>query len=393
MGIIRSKLENDLYKFSMSYFYMMKFPEAEGEFAFTDRNNSEYSEEFVEALRDEIRDFARLELTADEFNWAIKTIPYIPRFFWEWYRGFKLDPSAVSISLDSEKHLHIHAIGYLYQITFWEVPLLAMVSELRNKLAGNKFDPADLTEKTQRKIKLSNDNGMKFSLFGLRRRFSAEVEDFTTNLIKNQAKYCVGTSNVYLAFKYHMRPTGTLAHELIMAAGSWYGYRMANYTVMEKWSDVFGIDLGTMLIDTFTCEAFFKNFSRKHAALFSSLRIDSGDEYFLADEAIKRYQELGIDPTQKTLIFSNSLDFPKALAIQQYCGARIKVSFGIGGNITSDITGVKPSNIVMKLSRCRISEREDWSPCIKISDDLGKHMGDKAELQRASVELRLYDLC
>ena len=395
MGIIRSKLENDLYKFSMSYFYMMKYPEAEGTFVFTDRNNSIYTPKFVERLKEEVERFTRLELTAEEFEWAVKNIPYIPRFFWEWYRGFKFDSSAVSISLDSENHLKISATGYLYQITFWEVPILAMVSEIKNELEGNieKLDVNKFTETLKRKIKLSNDNGMKFSLFGMRRRFSGPLEAQVTDICKREAKYCVGTSNVWFAYVYHMKPTGTLAHELIMAAGSWYGYRMANYTIMEQWSDVFGIDLGTMLIDTFTCEAFFKNFSRKHAALFSSLRIDSGDEYFLADEAIKRYQELGIDPTQKTLIFSNSLDFPKALAIQQYCGARIKASFGIGGNLTADVPGVKPSNIVMKLSQCRISEREDWSPCIKISDDLGKHMGDKAELQRASVELRLYELC
>ena len=65
------------------------------------------------------------------------------------------------------------------------------------------------------------------------------------------------------------------------------------------------------------------------------MRIDSGDEYEIADKAIKSYQKLGIDPTQKTLIFSNSLDFPKALAIQQYCGDRIKTSFGIGGNLVN----------------------------------------------------------
>ena len=389
MGIIRSKLENDLYKFSMSYFYMMKYPEAEGTFVFMDRNNSKYSEKFVEALKDEIKAFSKLEMDDEEFDWAVRTIKYIPRFFWEWYRGFKFDPNAVSVNLDKDGELEITASGYLYQITFWEVPLLAMVSELKNQFEKNTFDSRDLIEKLDRKIAISNNNSLNFSIFGLRRRFSGEVEDFVTKRIKDTAKFCVGTSNVYLAFEHHMRPTGTLAHELIMAAGSWYGYRMANWTVMENWSDVFGIDLGTMLIDTFTCDAFFKNFSRKHAALFSSLRIDSGDEYKLADQAIKRYHELGIDPATKTLIFSNSLDFPKALAIQQHCGNRIKASFGIGGNLTADIPGVKPSNIVMKLLYCRISEREDFRPCIKISDDLGKHMGDPEEIKRAFIELGL----
>ena len=391
MGFIRSKLENDLYKFSMSYFYMMKYPKAEGIFVFHDRNNSVYSEKFVQRLKDELESFTRLELTADEFDWAVKNIPYIPRFFWEWYRGFKFDPSAVSISLDEENHLKISASGYLYQVTFWEVPILAMVSELKNEMEGNTktIDTAKFSDALKRKIKLSNDNGLKFSIFGLRRRFSGGIEDIVTDICKRESNHCVGTSNVYLAFKYHMRPTGTLAHELIMAAGSWYGYRMANWRVMEDWSSVFGIDLGTMLIDTFTCNTFFWNFTREHAHLFSSLRIDSGDEYEIADRAIEAYQKLGINPTQKTLIFSNSLDFPKALAIQQYCGARIKASFGIGGNLTADVPGVKPSNIVMKLSRCKMNDRMDWRDCIKISDDLGKHMGKEGELKKALIELEI----
>ena len=33
-----SMLDNDLYKFSMSYAYMKLFPEAEGTFEFCDRN-------------------------------------------------------------------------------------------------------------------------------------------------------------------------------------------------------------------------------------------------------------------------------------------------------------------------------------------------------------------
>ena len=36
----------------------------------------------------------------------------------------------------------------------------------------------------------------------------------------------------------------------------------------------------------------------------------------------------------------------------------------------------KPANIVTKMSRCRYSERDFWENVIKISDDIGKHMGD-----------------
>ena len=52
--IISSILENDLYKFSMSYYYQVHYPNAWGTFTFHDRNNTEYSQEFLAALKDEL---------------------------------------------------------------------------------------------------------------------------------------------------------------------------------------------------------------------------------------------------------------------------------------------------------------------------------------------------
>ena len=43
----------------------------------------------------------------------------------------------------------------------------------------------------------------------------------------------------------------------------------------------------------------------------------------------------------------------------------------------------------MKLSKCRINNKREWSNCIKISDDLGKHTGNEKELQLAKDTLCL----
>ena len=40
---INSILENDLYKFSMYYYYQIMYPEALGTFTFKDRNNVNYT--------------------------------------------------------------------------------------------------------------------------------------------------------------------------------------------------------------------------------------------------------------------------------------------------------------------------------------------------------------
>ena len=118
------------------------------------------------------------------------------------------------------------------------------------------------------------------------------------------------------------------------------------------------------------------------------MRCDSGNEFEFTDKLITRYKEFGIDTTTKTIIFSNALDFDKALKIQQYCKGRIRCAFGIGTNLTND-AGFKPSNIVMKLSRCKMNAHQEWRECVKLSDDLGKHMGSSKEVKACLYELQL----
>lgn len=114
--------------------------------------------------------------------------------------------------------------------------------------------------------------------------------------------------------------------------------------------------------------------------LFDGIRQDSGDEFQFVMKAIARYKELGIDPSTKTIIFSNALTFDKAEEIQEYCRGRIRCAFGIGTNLTND-TGFKPSNIVMKLTSCRMNKNQPVFNCVKLSDDLGKHTGDTEEVK------------
>ena len=43
----------------------------------------------------------------------------------------------------------------------------------------------------------------------------------------------------------------------------------------------------------------------------------------------------------------------------------------------------------MKLDTCRLSDKDPWEKCIKISDDIGKYMGDEKEFEIAIHELHL----
>ena len=390
MSIIKSVLDTDLYKFTTSYAYSKLFPRAYGEFEFVDRGNYDYPEGFDNLLKEQIKRMEDLYLTDEEQEFLIKKLPYLPPIYIDFLKGFRFNSSEVEIWMEGNK-LKVKATGLLYRITLWETPILATISELYFKLTGQFADMSYMEESAIQKAKLLTENNITYSLFGMRRRFSFDVENRVTQLLKtNSGSNFFGTSNVYMAMKHKVKVSGTHPHEWVQFHGSIYGYKMANYMSMENWIDVYDGDLGTVLTDTYTTEIFLNNFSKKHAALFTSLRHDSGDPMAFVDKVIKRYEELKINPQIKYIVFSDSLNVKKALSIKEYCGDRIGSSFGIGTNLTNDVgNDIKGMNIVMKLFRCKMTEKEPWHECVKLSDVEGKHTGSKREIHLAQETLDL----
>lgn len=376
---VQSILDTDLYKFTTSYAYFKLFPQAEGTFVFHDRDETVYDHVFVERLRSAFDDLGRLALTDEEFAYMVANCRFIPQNYFEWLRGFRFDPKRIRTWIDEHGHLHIEASDFMYKVTLYEIAVLTTVSALRN--STHAADMSGVMARLKEKIELSNAEHLLFSDFGTRRRFSFEVHRAVMEYIRREARYCAGTSNCYLAMTLGMKMIGTYPHELPMfIAAVNGGPRQANYLAMEHWVDVYDGYLGIALTDSFGSEVFFKNFSKKHASLFDGVRQDSGDPLRFIDMAVARYKELGIDPMTKTIIFSDALDFPRAAEIKKACEGRIRCSFGIGTNITND-TGYTPCNIVMKLSTCRMNDKQQLRKCVKLSDVEGKSIGDPTEIE------------
>ena len=391
MAIIQSVLDTDLYKFTTSYAYSKLYPRAYGQFRFIDRGKTIYPQGFADELKKELQEMTKLALTKDEANFLSRELPYLPPTYIDFVRGFRFDPEEVQVEQDAEGHLSIIAEGLLYRVTLWETPLLALVSELYYKMLGAQPD-MEYTERTIiNKARKLAEHEITFSMFGMRRRFSAAIEDRVTELLKEHAAgYLFGTSNVYYAYKHGLRVSGTHPHEWIQFHGAMFGYKMANYMAMEDWINVYDGDLGTVLTDTYTTDVFMRNFSKKHAMLFTSLRHDSGDPLQFTEKVIARYRELRVDPTIKYIIFSDSLDPDRAIEIANYCKGRIGASFGIGTNFSNDVgNAIRPMNIVMKLWKCKMTEKERWHPCVKLSDVDGKHTGEPEEIELAQRTLGL----
>lgn len=390
--MILSILDTDLYKFSTSNAYFQLYPLAEGTFTFNDRGKEVYDEAFIKDLKAAFADLAKLALSDREFNYVCSRIKYVARNYWEWLRGFRFEADKIICGLDDEGHLQIEVTDLLYKVTLYEVPILAIVAELRNRRLGAQAAKARALSLLDAKIAIANESELAFSEFGTRRRFSSDLHEAVVARLKERCpKYCAGTSNVYFAMKYDLIPVGTFPHEWMMFHSGVFGYKRANYLGLEDWIKVYDGALGTALIDTFTTASFLRTLTLKQAKLLDGFRQDSGDEKVIGDMIIERLEEFGIDPRTKLLVFSNALNFEKYRDVAAYFKGRIKVSAGIGTNLTCDpgIPGYKAANIVMKLSRCRMSAKDPWEKVIKISDDFGKHMGDSLEFSIATHELHL----
>ena len=390
--IIHSILENDLYKFSMSYYYQVHYPNAWGTFTFHDRNNTKYTNEFVEDLRKEFNNLASLSLQDSEFDWACATINYIPRYFWEWLYHFRFEADKIVTWLDDEQHLHIEVSDLMYKVTFYEIPILAIVSELYHRHHDNVFQTREelldvMVDNLKNKADIAACHNLFFADFGMRRRFNTISEEIVIEYMKEHCPTFTGTSTVSLAMKYHLKPIGTMAHECFMFQAAIHSPKEANYEVMEQWVKVYDGNLGTVLTDTYTVDVFLRNFSMKLAKLYDGVRHDSGDPKEFGDKIIDKYKSYGIDPKSKTIVFSDGLNFQTAAEIKEYFAGRIKVTFGIGTNLTCDLPGIKPMNIVMKLKKCRINERQPIYGCVKLSDVPGKAIGEPKDIENYKYQL------
>lgn len=389
--IINHFTDDDLYKLTMCCAVIDNYPRAQVKYAFTDRDNTVYPEGFAKEVENQIALLENVTITEEEIDFMIRKCPYIPLWFYNYLRGFRYDRNRARVSQDSGGHLHIEFEGYWSDTILLEVKVLAIVSELYNEMTGaiKAFNPEVSRETACSKARRLIEAGCRFSDFGTRRRASFAAQDSVVAAMKQCDKECegpghfVGTSNVYLAMKYDLTPIGTMAHELICAIAGMFGPQMANHLAMKVWANTYRGALGTFLYDTYGWNIFSLNFSEDYANMFKGLRVDSGDNRHELDRIVAKYNSLNIDPASKQVVFSNALNTDTAIEIQRYAEGKCQPSFGIGTHFTNDIPGIRPLNIVIKLTAVKITESWTfYNDTCKLSEDNGKHTGKPEVIKR-----------
>jgi len=375
--IVRSLLENDLYKFTMWQALLHSHPAAEGEYRFVCRNTPKFPlVELLPALNDELDHLCSLTFAQDELDY-LRQLRFIKGDFVDFLSLFRFQRRFIDVHAEGDQ-LYIVAKGPLVHVMGFEIFVLYLVSELYfRRLGGGEAARRVAEERLTGKVELlrssevellrSKERPFVFFDFGLRRRYSAALQDHVVlRLAEAVPALFRGTSNVLLAKRLGLTPIGTMAHEYLQAYQA-LGFRLRDFqkAALEGWVQEFRGDLGVALTDVVGMDAFLNDFDLYFAKLFDGLRHDSGDPKAWGEKAIAHYVKLRIDPRTRRLVFSDSLDLPRAIALYRHFNERTQTSFGIGTNLTND-TPEQPLNLVMKLLSC------NQQPVAKLSDSPGK---------------------
>jgi len=326
---------------------------------------------YADSIREQVDAMQHLTLQDDEYQW-LSGLPFFKTDYLNWLRDFRYKPEQVTVVNDNGK-LDIRLEGPWREVIMWEVPLLAVISELahryRSPETGVEQAVASLENKLAAFSTLTEGLDMsRFRLmdFGTRRRFSRDVQESIVKRLQ-QEPWFVGTSNYDLARRLNLTPMGTQAHEWFQAHQQ-ISPDLANSqrAALAAWLEEYPNQLGIALTDCITMDAFLRDFGPEFAERYQGLRHDSGDPVEWGEKAIAHYEKLGIDPMSKVLVFSDNLDLAKAVELYRHFSTRVNLSFGIGTRLTCDIPQVKPLNIVIKLVEC------NGKPVAKLSDSPGK---------------------
>ena len=375
--IITSLLENDLYKFSMGQAIYHQFPGYKTTCDFKCRNKDvHFTSEMVEEIKRQIGLFCELHFTEEELSY-LDGIKWLKGSYIDYLRLWHPRYEDFQITQDAECGLSVTISGTWLSSSMCEVPTLAIINEVYFSMA---YDMDVLMVSFEKRLadKIEDLRTGKyeigaFSEFGLRRRLSGKAQELAVRSLRDasyEGSTFVGTSNVYLAKLLDLKPVGTMAHEWIMCVGQGdhkHNPAYSNWYALDAWVKEYGILNGTALTDAITTECFLRDFQLTFATLFSGVRHDSGDPYEWGERMLAHYKELGVDPSVKTLLFSDALDFERASKIYAHFNGKAKVAFGIGTYIAND-TDEEPLNIVIKPVKC------NGQDVAKISDTEGKGM-------------------
>ena len=403
--IIRSMLDTDFYKLLMAQTVHKRHSDVAVTFSLINRTKSVRLADIID--EDELRaqlDHARtLSLTRGEVTWLRgntfygKQRMFNPEFI-DWFENFQLPPYTLS---KNDGQYELTFAGAWPEVMMWEIPALAILTELRSRAVLHRMGKFDLQVLYARamtriweKIEVLRDvEGLAIADFGTRRRHSFLWQDWCVQaMVEGLGSGFLGCSNCHIARKRDLEAIGTNAHELPMVysalARDDAALADAPYQVLQNWQKDYDGNLLIILPDTYGTQGFLDN-APNWLAQWTGIRIDSGDPAEGAERAIAWWTARGQDPKDKLVIFSDGLDVDKIVNLHRQFSGRVRVGFGWGTLLTNDFRGLVPGDGLAPFSLVCKAVSANGQPTVKLSDNVGKAMGPKEAIDRYR---RVFDL-
>jgi nicotinate phosphoribosyltransferase len=357
----------------MQQVFLSKFPSATATYKFKCRNKNINLSSLKDEIQHEIYHLTTLKYRPEELSYLKSCDDLFQRSFIYYLSRTQLNCDYVDIQIKND-NLEITITGPLVEISPFEIYILKIVHEVYSRNVNKNLDLSEgkirLLDKIAKIKAYQMKTGRKLNIidFGTRRTFSSEWHEYVLRELISR-NILSGTSNVYYAMKYNLKPIGTFAHEFVQTFQAIVNPIDSQKAAFQCWQDFYRGKLGIALTDTLGNKKFFNDFDFYFAKLYDGVRHDSGCPFIFGDMMINHYIQLGVDPTQKTIIFSDSLTIDKAIELDQYFKDRIKLVFGIGTHLTNDLGVDALQNVIKQVS-------VNGLPTAKLSNDAGKTMSD-----------------
>lgn len=393
----------DFYKFPMTQIAFERFPNEQVTFTLKNRSSEYPLSQYVDTavLSARFKEIAEKGFSAEEIAYlgGMKNAENEASFTEE-YLDFLADLTLpeVDVSIDpATGELAVSSTGPWPNVSFWETIVMSEVNEIYYKtlLEAEGSSIEEVWEEGDRRLDekiatLKDRPDIQFADFGTRRRFSFGWHDHVVGRLATELpETFIGTSNPWLAHKYDVTAIGTYAHEMPMVYAALARARgedpmVGHAEMLEGWEDRYEDNYSTALTDTFTSKFFFAEFTEAQAKHWRGLRHDSGDPIEFGEQVLAFYENYGVDPTTKTIVFSDGLDIETIVKIADHFKGRVKIVFGWGTSLMNDL-GLRANNFVMKPSDV------NGTPTVKLSDNEGKHNGpiEEIELYANSAEAHI----
>ena len=404
---IRTLLDTDFYKLLMLQMIWKMHPKRQVTFQLINRTTSVRLADIVDEreLTDQLDHARTLRLAKNELIWLAGNTFYGTRHifepeFMEWLATFQL-PEYELTKRDGQYELSFS--GPWTGTTMWEIPALAIISELRARAAMrrmSRFDldvlyaraKAKLWSKVERLriLEREEEGRSRVSDFGTRRRHGFLWHRWCVEAMQEGlGASFIGTSNVKHAMDTGLEAIGTNAHELPMVyaalAEDDEALFEAPYKVLKDWAKMYGGNLLVVLPDCFGTTSFLEPCARLggglegRAAGFEA----AGRRRAGADRLVEGARPRSAGEARRP-VRRDGRRFDRRMRCAR-CAARSICRFGWGTNLTNDFIGCAPAGVDGQLKAislvCKVVEA-DGRPAVKLSDNPNKVMGPPDEVER-----------